>query len=212
MMRRLFRTLMAGYFVANGADLLREPTPLDQDGGVASMPGMTEEDTALLMRGTGAAQVTGGVLLALDIAPRAAAAGLAASMVPTTMVDAQASDPEWTTTLSGVLRDLALLGGLAITAMDTEGRPGMGWRALALADRAAKTAEWRRREAELLGQIARQRAQLKAAEARAKTVVPVQQATRDARLAIRIMRGAGHVAGRAAGLGRKAVSAALPVG
>jgi putative oxidoreductase len=89
-------------------------------------------DTRTLIRINGAMQLAGGLLLVGSRARRAAAAVLAASMVPTTLAGHpfwHHHDPEQRRAHQiHFLKNLGLVGGLLIAALDTEGRPGVLWR------------------------------------------------------------------------------------
>ena len=102
-------------------------------------------------------QIVAGLALATGRMPRTAALVLAASTVPTTV----AGHPFWEEEDPAArkqqqiqfAKNLSVLGGLLIAAGDTEGRPGLAWRAR----HAAKDA---RREARHLAKAARQEARL----------------------------------------------------
>ena len=80
----------------------------------------------------GAVQVGGGLLLATGKLPRLASAALALSVVPGSLgghtfwneADPQRKADE----RRAFLTDVSLIGGLIIAAVDTEGRPSLGWR------------------------------------------------------------------------------------
>jgi putative oxidoreductase len=114
-------------------------------------------DPRTLIRLNAAAQLVGGSLLATGHLTRPAAVLLAGSLVPTTI----AAHPFWAehdpaarrTQQIHFLKNLGLFGGLLLAAADTQGRPGLRWRAQHLMDethrsmrRAVRTA---RREAKL---------------------------------------------------------------
>jgi hypothetical protein len=82
-------------------------------------------------------QMVGGVMLATNTFTRPAALTLAASLVPSTV----AGQDFWSGTeqptegpvlRSGdptpILKNLGLIGGLLLAAVDTEGKPGLAWR------------------------------------------------------------------------------------
>jgi putative oxidoreductase len=100
-------------------------------------------DPATLVRLNAAAHVVGGLLLATDTAARPAAAALAATMVPTTLAGHrywQEDDPaQRANQRTHLLKNLGLMGGLLLAAVDTQGRPGLAWRAGHLADHAQET-------------------------------------------------------------------------
>lgn len=90
-------------------------------------------DAAALVRINGAAQLVAGLLFASGHVTRPAAAVLAGTLVPTTF----AGHPFWAYEDKAerrqhethFLKNLGLLGGLMLAALDTEGKPGLAWRA-----------------------------------------------------------------------------------
>ncbi|WP_323793847.1 DoxX family protein [Nocardioides sp.] len=93
-----------------------------------------------LVKINAAVQIAGGLALATGKAPRLGALALSASMVPTTV----AGHPFWSESDPAVkktmqmhfFKNLSMLGGAIIAAGDTDGKPGVAWRAR----RAAKDA------------------------------------------------------------------------
>ena len=118
-------------------------------------------DPATLVRVNAAAQVGAGLLLATGRAPRLASTVLAATLVPTTAAGHrfwEESDPgQRANQKVHFFKNVSMLGGLMIAAVDTEGKPGVAWRAR----RAARDA---RREAKHLATSARREARLAAAQ------------------------------------------------
>ena len=96
-------------------------------------------DPARLVRLNGAVQLGAGALLAIGRVPRLASVALAASLVPTL-----AGHRFWEETDLAAkadqrmqfLKNLAMLGGLMLAAMDTNGAPSLGWRAKMAAGKA----------------------------------------------------------------------------
>ena len=89
-------------------------------------------DAETFARINAAVQVGGGLLLATGKLPRLASAALAFTVIPGSlgghMFWAQ-SDPERKAEeRRAFMTDLSLLGGLVIAAVDTEGKPSLGWR------------------------------------------------------------------------------------
>lgn len=114
-------------------------------------------DPKTLVRINAIVQLVGAAGLATGKFPRASAALLAGSLVPTTLAGHrfwEESDPK-AKKMQRIhfAKNLSLLGGLIIAARDTEGKPGMAWRAR----RAAKDA---RREARHFAAAARREAKL----------------------------------------------------
>lgn len=135
--RRIARPLLAAVFVIQGLDSLRHPARraemasplLDKIGPVLGLP----EDKEMLVRANGFAQLVGGTMLATGRLPRVGALLIAGSLVPTTV----AGHPFWQETdpqqraqqRTQFLKNLGLLGGALLALVDTEGRPGLVWRA-----------------------------------------------------------------------------------
>ncbi len=79
-----------------------------------------------------AVQVGAGLLLAAGRLPRVASAALAVTLVPTTVAGHpfwEADGAERRTQRTQFLKNAGLLGGLILAAVDTEGRPGLTYRA-----------------------------------------------------------------------------------
>jgi putative oxidoreductase len=119
------------------------------------------EDPLMLVRLNAAAQIGAGLTLASGRAPRLSAAVLAATLVPSTVTDHRFWEEQDPAARSNqrihFFKNVSMLGGLMIAGLDTEGRPGLAWRAR----RAAKDA---RREARHLAASARREAKLAAAQ------------------------------------------------
>ena len=121
-------------------------------------------DPATLVRINSGVQIAGALTLATGRAPRLSAAVLAATLLPTTAaghrfweVDDKA---QRTQQQLHFFKNVSLAGGLIIAAGDTDGKPGVAWRAR----RAVKDT---RREARHLTKAARREAKLAKAQLRA---------------------------------------------
>jgi uncharacterized membrane protein YphA (DoxX/SURF4 family) len=148
LVRRLARPMLGAVFVAGGLDTLRNPTPRAQlAGGVATRiarPLGLPEDPETLVKINAGVQVGAGLLLATGRVPRLAALALLGSLVPTTI----GGHPFWEQPTpeakaqhrTQFLKNLGLGGGLLLAAVDTEGRPSLGWRARRAAKSAQKSA------------------------------------------------------------------------
>ena len=173
LVRRVARPLLAAMFVVGGLDQLKHPSrkadtaaPLVEK--VAPVIGLPD-DTELLVRANGAAMVGAGSLLALGRLPRLASTVLAATLVPTTI----AAHSYWNEQDPQVraqqkvqfLKNLGLLGGLLLAAVDTEGRPGLAYRAHMVGESAHRAARQTRREARHMARTAAREAKLKAVQA-----------------------------------------------
>ncbi|PWU50522.1 DoxX family protein [Micromonospora globispora] len=140
--RSLARVMLSGIFVVSGVRNLQNPGRL-----VPAAQPITDRvapliqnlhpriptDTATLVRANSATQLVGGLMLATGRFARPAALVLAGTLVPTTL----AGHPFWTNddpmarnnNQVHFLKNLGLLGGLLLAAADTEGKPGLRWRA-----------------------------------------------------------------------------------
>ena len=173
LVRRVARPMLAAMFVVGGLDQLKHPgrkvdtaRPLVEK--IAPAIGLPD-DTELLVRANGAVMVGAGSLLALGWLPRIASAALAATLVPTTIAAHsywQEQDPEVRARQrTQFLKNLGLLGGLLLAAVDTQGKPGLAYRAHLVNESAHRTARQTRREARHLAHSAAREAKLKAAQA-----------------------------------------------
>ncbi len=115
------------------------------------------EDPETLVKLNAGVQLGAGLALATGRAPRLSAAVLAASLLPTTAAGHrfwEVQDPtQRTQQRLHFFKNLSVVGGLVIAAGDTDGKPGVAWRAR----HAAKDA---RRQAKHLASAARQEAKL----------------------------------------------------
>lgn len=152
--RSTARALLATTFISGGVRAMLHPD--------ASVPAATPivdriaprikrvapwapTDPATLVRVNAGVQVLGGLLLASGKAPRIGAVVLAAALVPRALADDafwRADDPaERRARRIELGKSLGLLGGLLLAAVDTEGRPGLRWRAGHAAEHVARQAE-----------------------------------------------------------------------
>lgn len=166
--RRLARPLLSSIFLTGGVDVLRNPgsrvpaADLIAPKIAERMPYLPE-DTEQLVRLNAAVQVGAGAMLALGRFPRLSSALLAGSLVPTTLAGHrywEEEDPaKRAQQRTHFYKNLGLLGGLMLAAVDTEGRPGLAWRARHAGHHAAvgtrRTRRTARREARLAARTAR---------------------------------------------------------
>lgn len=170
--RLLARPMIASTFVVGAVGALRNAqahaqraapvteklTPLAERA-LPQAPIPTEPVT--LVRINAVAQLGAAAMLATGRAPRLSAAVLAASLVPTTAAGHRFWEEEDPTQRKNqrihFFKNVSLLGGLVLAAVDTEGKPGVVWRAR----HAARDA---RREARHLATSARREARLAAAQ------------------------------------------------
>lgn len=142
LIRLLARPLLATTFIVHGAKTLLAP-----DQHVPRAKPVTDRvapmlervapqlptDARTLVQINAAVQLGAGLLLATGRSPRLASLALAASLVPTTLANHaywQVDDPEERAAQrEQLLKNLSIGGGLLIAGVDTEGRPGVVWRA-----------------------------------------------------------------------------------
>jgi uncharacterized membrane protein YphA (DoxX/SURF4 family) len=107
------RSLMSGIFISGGWSAFIEPGPRTQKAGRIGHP-----EPELAVRVNGLAMVAGGTALVAGRWPRAAAAGLIASLVPTTVAGHPFWDEEDPATRAQqrtqFLKNLAIIGGLVV--------------------------------------------------------------------------------------------------
>jgi uncharacterized membrane protein YphA (DoxX/SURF4 family) len=133
--------MLATTFIARGVDALRSPKPA-ADAARPTLEGLSKlpdpvgpnvpTNAETVARVTAGVQIGAGLLLATGKLPRFASAALAVSVVPGSLgahafwneTDAERKAAERRAFLS----DVGLIGGLVIAAVDTEGRPSLGWR------------------------------------------------------------------------------------
>jgi len=116
------------------------------------------EETVTLVRVNAAVQIIAAVALARGRAPRMSSTMLAASLLPTTVAGHQfwnETDPAVRTNQQiHFFKNLSMLGGLLLAAVDTEGRPGVAWRARHAATGVRREARHLSRKAKLEARLA----------------------------------------------------------
>jgi uncharacterized membrane protein YphA (DoxX/SURF4 family) len=141
LIRRIARPMLSATFIARGVDALRNPKPAADAarptlGAVSRLSSRTSADTSAnaetVARINAAVQIGGGLLLATGRLPRLASVALALSVVPGSLGAHSfwgESDPQrQAEERRAFLTDVSLIGGLVIAAVDTEGKPSLGWR------------------------------------------------------------------------------------
>jgi uncharacterized membrane protein YphA (DoxX/SURF4 family) len=142
--RLIARPMLASMFVMGGLDALTHASGkvpkaekvTDQVPSLAERiaPGLpVPTDPVTLVRINGGIQVLAGLALATGRAPRTSALVLAASLVPTTY----AGHPFWEEKDKAArsaqriqfFKNISMMGGLLLAGVDTEGKPGIAWRA-----------------------------------------------------------------------------------
>jgi len=143
--------MLGAIFVVSGARII-----LDPDSKVSTAKRVTDKigpliervdprlpsDARTLVRLKAATDVVAGLLLASGRLSRPAAAVLAANLVPTTV----AGHPFWTMSQperaqqeTHFLKNIGLLGGLLLAAVDTQGKPGLAYRTSHAVDRSQRS-------------------------------------------------------------------------
>jgi uncharacterized membrane protein YphA (DoxX/SURF4 family) len=141
LIRRIARPMLSAVFISRGVDALRSPKPA-ADAARPTLEGLSKlpdpvgtnipSNAETVARINAAVQIGGGLLLASGKLPRLASAALAFSVVPGSLgahtfwseADPQRKAGE----RRAFLTDVSLIGGLIIAAVDTEGKPSLGWR------------------------------------------------------------------------------------
>jgi uncharacterized membrane protein YphA (DoxX/SURF4 family) len=141
LIRRIARPMLSAVFISRGVDALRSPKPA-ADAARPTLEGLSKlpdpvgtnvpSNAETVARVTAAVQIGGGLLLASGRLPRLASAALALSVVPGSLgghtfwsePDPQRRADE----RRAFVTDVSLIGGLLIAAVDTEGKPSLGWR------------------------------------------------------------------------------------
>ncbi len=141
LIRRIARPMLSAAFISRGIDALRSPKPA-ADAARPSLEGLSKlpdpvgtkvpANAETVARVNAAVQIGGGLLLATGKLPRVASAALALSVVPGSLGSHtfwNESDPQRKADeRRAFLTDVSLIGGLIIAAVDTEGKPSLGWR------------------------------------------------------------------------------------
>jgi uncharacterized membrane protein YphA (DoxX/SURF4 family) len=141
LIRRIARPMLSAVFISRGIDALRSPKPA-ADAARPTLDGLSKlpdpvgtnvpSNAEMVARVNAAVQIGGGLLLATGKLPRFASAALALSVVPGSLgghtfwseTDPQRKAEE----RRAFVTDVSLIGGLIIAAVDTEGKPSLGWR------------------------------------------------------------------------------------
>ncbi len=167
--RLLARPLLASTFVVGGVSALKNAPALAAKAkpvidhlrpmiknAVPQLP--VPEDTVTLVRVNAVVQIVAAGALARGRAPRLSSTVLAASLVPTTVAGHQfwkESDPAVKANQQiHFFKNLSMLGGLILAAVDTEGQPGVAWRAKNAATGVRREVKHRGRAAKLEAKLA----------------------------------------------------------
>lgn len=132
LVRRIARPLLASTFFVGGLDALRHPetkAPRAEKLDIPNLPGMDKlhiTTTEQAVRVNAAVQVAGAALLSTGRTPRLASIALAATLVPTTVAGhafwAETDPAQKSVHQMHFFKNLSVLGGLMIAAVDTAGK------------------------------------------------------------------------------------------
>lgn len=149
--RRLARPMLAAIFIKGGVDTLLNPEPRVQkatpllEKAAPSLPEQVPSEPHQLVQLDAGVKIAAGSLLAINRLPRLASLALAATLVPTTVAGHpfwEKSDPaEKQADQQQFLKNVSILGGLILAAVDTGGKPSLGWRGRRAARKLAKRAD-----------------------------------------------------------------------
>lgn len=154
LLRFVARSMFAGYFITEGIKAVTKPaeiapdaeaftskvTPLLQRVVPADVSSYVPEKAETWVRVAGVAQIAGGAMFATGIGRRIGALLLAKASVLNVAIalpGKAATKDAKDAARPDVLRNVALLGASLLAMQDTQGKPGLAWRA----DQAAKVTE-----------------------------------------------------------------------
>lgn len=152
MIRKLARPMLASVYIADGVNTVKNASEHANDAErvvktiKSVLPSQYAQfipsDPETVAKINGGVKIGAGSTFALGKAPRLSASLLAASTVGTLLGrnafwDAKDSDDK-ARRRNGAMTNVALLGGVLLASADTEGKPGLAWRAQDAAKRANK--------------------------------------------------------------------------
>jgi uncharacterized membrane protein YphA (DoxX/SURF4 family) len=169
LIRLVARPMLASTFVYGGINAFRNASALaeaakpvndeirDLAEKVAPQVPVPSSDTTMV-RLNAAVHVVAGLGLATGKAPRLSSLALAATVVPTTVAGhafwEEKDKAKKAQQMTHFFKNVSMLGGLIIAAFDTEGRPGVAWRAQHAVGSAKREAKHLRREAKQQARLA----------------------------------------------------------
>jgi putative oxidoreductase len=144
LVRLLARPMLSSMFIVGGINSLKNSKKL----AVRAQPvtdrldPLVEKATSSLpfrltaeqeVMANGLIHVVGGAMLATGKAPRLSSFALAATLVPTTLAGHrfwEETDPQQRANQQiHFFKNVSMMGGLLLASVDTEGKPGLAWRA-----------------------------------------------------------------------------------
>jgi putative oxidoreductase len=197
LVRRIARPLLAAPFVVLGVQALREPggrveiaRPIVEkvtEVADKQLPVQVPRDVEQWVRINAGVMVGAGALFGLGRLPRLSALLLSGTMVPTTAAGHRFWEHEGANRqqqLIHFLKNVGLVGGLLIAAVDTEGKPSVGWRARRAAGHAAEATEKNLAKAQKAAAKAQKKGAKQAAAARKRAKQQAKAAKKQAKKAI----------------------------
>jgi putative oxidoreductase len=160
--RLLARPMLASTFVWGGVQGLRNAPALAAkakpvNDAVRGLAGKVApqvpvpEDDATLVRINAGVHIAAGLALATGRMPRLSALMLAGTVLPTTVAGhrwwEEKDKAARTAALTHFFKNISMLGGLVLAAVDTQGRPGVAWRTQHAVGSARRSARHLRKEA-----------------------------------------------------------------
>ena len=150
LIRKVARPLLGASFIANGVERLRRPEEVGQElqpslDEIASLVPQAESvasNPKLAAQVLGGVQVGAGALLAIGKFPRLAALALGGVHKFNTYAEFRSASVNTAQEVADqrktLLKNVSILGGLSLAAVDSAGKPSLAWRAEHLAKRAQK--------------------------------------------------------------------------
>jgi uncharacterized membrane protein YphA (DoxX/SURF4 family) len=169
LVRLVARPMLASMFVVGGVNALKNVDKMTQrahpvtekltaTAGKVAPNVPIPQDEKTLVRINAITQITAGLALATGRAPRLASTALAASLLPTTAAGHRFWEETDPTTRANqrlhFIKNVSMLGGLLLASVDTEGRPGVAWRAKHAVGDVRREAKHLRREAKAQARLA----------------------------------------------------------
>jgi len=151
------------YALQNTAHLAEASKPVNDEirglaGKIAPQLPVPSDDKTMVRLNAGV-HILAGLGLATGRAPRLSALALAGTVVPTTLAGhrfwEQKDKAARAQQMTHFFKNVSMLGGLVLAAVDTEGRPGVAWRAQHAVGSAKREAKHLRREAKAQARLAR---------------------------------------------------------
>src|SRR5919107_364863 len=168
--RRAARAALAASFISGGIDQIRNPQPKAGPASPIAKPiadrvPQLPNDPESLVKLDGAIKVVGGLGMVFGPFARPAALLLAGSLIPTTLAGHrfwETTDPDQKVSdRVEFFKNVSLVGGLLITALDTGGRPSIPWVAAKATAKATKESTKKARKSKADSDVSRRVAKAK---------------------------------------------------